>query len=95
MNTTKILVTFSIFSYMMTFLHECLLISLILFYVFVVGIAPDTLIAFLENNFPKKKKSKHTLGILDPKLGANIHETAGIQCTSSGVVPEITRGLYF
>ncbi|KAK7601671.1 hypothetical protein V9T40_009112 [Parthenolecanium corni] len=59
------------------------------------GIAPDTLIAFLENNFPKKKKSKNTLGVLDPKLAANIHETTGIQCVSTGVIPEITRGIRF
>lgn len=62
-------------------------------FISVLGIAPDTLVAFLENNFPKKKKSKHSLGVLDPKLGANIHETTGIQCISTGVIPEITRGL--
>lgn len=60
-----------------------------------LGIAPEGLRSFLEVKFAKSKKAKNELGVLDPKLAANISETVGIKCVFTGVVPEVVRGLYF
>lgn len=47
------------------------------------GLVHDDLKMFLLNNIPTgKKKSKVTLGVGDPKLGATIQETLDIQCSS-------------
>ncbi|CAK1540945.1 unnamed protein product [Leptosia nina] len=60
------------------------------------GILPEDLNLFLEGALPKKKKrSKCTLGVLDPKLGAAISEALEIPCSHIGVVPEIVRGIKF
>lgn len=58
------------------------------------GIVSEDLQVFLDSTFPKsEKKSKHTLGVADPKLSASINEALGIQCSHIGVVPEIIRGI--
>ena len=50
---------------------------------YIPGLVHDDLKVFLVNNIPVgKKKSKVTLGVGDPKLGATIQETLNIQCTS-------------
>ncbi|XP_037876602.1 nucleolar protein 56 [Bombyx mori] len=60
------------------------------------GILPEDLNLFLEGGLPKRKKrSKCTLGVLDPKLGAAISEALEIQCTHTGAVPEILRGIRY
>lgn len=57
--------------------------NLVFMYVHVAGLIHDDLKMFLMNNIPTgKKKSKVTLGVSDPKLGATIQETLDIQCTS-------------
>ncbi|GIY32951.1 nucleolar protein 56 [Caerostris extrusa] len=52
---------------------------------------------FLENNIPKASKSRQTvvLGVADPSLASSITDALGISCLSSGVVPEIIRGIRF
>ncbi|XP_026729053.1 nucleolar protein 56 [Trichoplusia ni] len=58
------------------------------------GILPEDLNLFLEGALPKRKKrGKCTLGVLDPKLGAAISEALEIQCSHTGAVPEILRGI--
>lgn len=58
------------------------------------GILPEDLNLFLEGALPKRKKrSKCTLGVLDPKLGAAISEALEIPCSHTGAVPEILRGI--
>ncbi|KAF9797547.1 hypothetical protein SFRURICE_016873 [Spodoptera frugiperda] len=58
------------------------------------GIVPEDLNLFLEGALPKRKKrSKCTLGVLDPKLGAAISEALEIPCSHTGAVPEILRGI--
>ncbi|XP_064551014.1 nucleolar protein 56 [Drosophila montana] len=59
------------------------------------GIVPQDLLHFLDDFFAKLKKKKCTLGIADPKLGAAITESVGVQCSHFGVVPEILRGVRF
>lgn len=57
------------------------------------GLVPEELQHFLDLTIPKgSKKGKVTLGVVDPKLGAAITETLGIQCNHTGVVPEVIRG---
>lgn len=49
---------------------------------------------FLEANLPRRKKSKTTLGVSDPKLAGNISEQIeGVKCVCSGVVTELMRGV--
>ena len=49
---------------------------------------------FLENNVPKSsKKQKVTVGVADAKIGAAITDELQIQCSQTGAVPEIIRGL--
>ncbi|CAH0597630.1 unnamed protein product [Chrysodeixis includens] len=58
------------------------------------GILPEDLNLFLEGALPKRKKrGKCTLGVLDPKLGAAISEALEIQCSHTGAIPEILRGI--
>ncbi|XP_022128849.2 nucleolar protein 56 [Pieris rapae] len=60
------------------------------------GILSEDLNLFLEGSLPKKKKrSKCTLGVLDPKLGAAISEALEIPCSHIGAVPELIRGIKF
>ncbi|CAG4973573.1 unnamed protein product [Colias eurytheme] len=60
------------------------------------GILPEDLNLFLEGALPKRKKrSKCTLGVLDPKLGAAISEALEIPCSHIGAVPELIRGIKF
>jgi nucleolar protein 56 len=48
---------------------------------------------FLENNVPKSsKKQKVLLGVADPKIGAAVSDELKIQCSQTGVAPEIIRG---
>lgn len=54
---------------------------------------PDDLQLFLDGALPKaNKRSKSTLGVLDPKLGSAVSELLGIPCSHIGAVPEIMRG---
>jgi len=58
------------------------------------GVVHDDLKVFLEVNVPTgKKKSKVTLGVGDPKLGAAILESLDINCESGGIMLEILRGI--
>lgn len=58
------------------------------------GVLPEDLQHFLDTTLPKGgKKSKTTLGVSDVKLGAAITEALGVQCTHSGAVPEVIRGI--
>lgn len=58
------------------------------------GILPEDLQHFVDITVPKsKKKSKVTLGVADPKLGAAVTESMGISCNHIGAVPEILRGI--
>lgn len=58
------------------------------------GILPEDLNLFLEGALPKRKKrSKCTLGVSDPKLGAAISEALEIPCSHTGAVPEVLRGI--
>lgn len=58
------------------------------------GILPEDLQHFIDMAVPKsKKKSKVTLGVADPKLGAAVTESMGISCNHIGAVPEILRGI--
>ncbi|XP_026323044.1 nucleolar protein 56 [Hyposmocoma kahamanoa] len=60
------------------------------------GIIPEDLNLFLEGALPKRKKrSKCTLGVLDPKLGAAASEALEIPCSHTGAVPEIVRGIRY
>ncbi|XP_011299290.1 nucleolar protein 56 [Fopius arisanus] len=60
------------------------------------GIVPEDLKLFLDMCIPKsEKKSKYTLGVSDPKLGASITEALNIKCDHTGAVPEIIRGIRF
>ena len=57
------------------------------------GIVTEDLKQFLDISIPKgSKKSKITLGVSDPKLGASISEALEIKCSHIGAVPEILRG---
>ncbi|GFY53225.1 nucleolar protein 56 [Trichonephila inaurata madagascariensis] len=56
------------------------------------GILHSHLEEFLENSFPKKKK-KNVLGVAETKLASAISEKLGINCTTSQVVSELTRGI--
>ncbi|XP_055699559.1 nucleolar protein 56 [Phlebotomus papatasi] len=56
------------------------------------GILPQDLAVFLDTALPVKKK-KVTLGVADSKIGAAIVEALGIQCSHTGAVPEILRGI--
>lgn len=47
---------------------------------------------FLEKNVPKGGKGK--LGVGDQKLAATISDSLGYNCTWTGVVPEIIRGIW-
>lgn len=52
------------------------------------GQLTEDLVAFLENNLPKSKKTHSVqLGVADPKLGQSIQEQLGIQCTHTDAVP--------
>lgn len=60
------------------------------------GILHDDLRLFLDTNVPKasgKKESKLQLGVSDAKMSAAINEALSIQCTHTGAVPEILRGI--
>lgn len=52
------------------------------------------LLNFLEQNVPKEKKKKTTLGVNDAKLAGAVAESLPhIKCQFTGVVPEILRGI--
>lgn len=55
------------------------------------GIVPADLAAFLDGALTAK--SKTTLGVADPKLGAALGEALEVKTTHIGVVPEILRGV--
>ncbi|CAG0912797.1 unnamed protein product [Notodromas monacha] len=59
------------------------------------GVTHDDLKIFLENSLPaSKKKAKTVLGIIDSKLAAGISEAVpGTTCITTGVVPEVVRGI--
>ncbi|KAB0790192.1 hypothetical protein PPYR_15475 [Photinus pyralis] len=58
------------------------------------GLLPEDLMHFIDITVPKSgKKEKVCLGVFDPKLGAAITESLGIQCNHVGAVPEILRGI--
>ncbi|XP_011869625.1 PREDICTED: nucleolar protein 56 [Vollenhovia emeryi] len=57
------------------------------------GIVTEDLKLFLDSSFGGFGKQDVTLGVADPKLGANITETLGIKCDCSNVISEITRGI--
>lgn len=60
------------------------------------GVMHEDLRSFLEANVPKShKKAKSFLGLSDPKLAAVILEELGISCMTTGVIPEIMRGLRY
>lgn len=60
------------------------------------GIVPEDLQLFLDSCIPKSgKKDKVVLGVVDPKLGANITEALDIKCDHTGAIPEIVRGIRF
>ncbi|KAK1136633.1 snoRNP complex protein nop56 [Melipona bicolor] len=60
------------------------------------GIVPKDLQLFLDSCIPKSgKKDKVVLGVVDPKLGANITEALDIKCDHTGAIPEIVRGIRF
>lgn len=63
-------------------------------FVYFLGLVHEDLQAFLENNVPKSsKKQKVSLGVADSKIGAAITEDLQIQCSQTGVVPEVIRGI--
>jgi RNA processing factor Prp31 len=65
-----------------------------LFFFIFIGVIHDDLKVFLESNIPVgKKKSKVSLGVADPKLGAAIQESCEIFCEAGGVVIEVLRGI--
>lgn len=57
------------------------------------GILHSQLEEFLDNSFPKKKRKKNVLGVIEPKLAAAISEKLGINCTASQIVLELVRGI--
>lgn len=58
------------------------------------GIMHADLLNFLEQNVPKEKKKKTTLGVNDAKLAGAVAESLPhIKCQFTGVVPEILRGI--
>jgi len=60
------------------------------------GTASDYLKSLLEANLPigkKGKKSKVSLGVMDSKLGASLHEELGLSVTSAENVQELIRGI--
>lgn len=58
------------------------------------GLLHEDLQTFLENNVPKSsKKQKVLLGVADPKIGAAVSDELKIQCSQTGVAPEIIRGI--
>ena len=58
------------------------------------GVVHQDLNDFLEANLPKpKKRSSFALGVADKNAGSVIADTFGISCQSSGIVPEVIRGI--
>lgn len=58
------------------------------------GVIHKDLADFLEANLPKPKKRKSfILGVSEKNLGAVIAESYGVTCQSSGIVPEVIRGI--
>ncbi|XP_075228858.1 nop56 ribonucleoprotein isoform X2 [Lycorma delicatula] len=58
------------------------------------GIIPEDLQLFIEKTLPKtSKKSGVILGVGDTKLGAALSESLEISCQTTGVVPELLRGI--
>nr|KAG5700618.1 hypothetical protein BaRGS_015448 [Batillaria attramentaria] len=58
------------------------------------GVLHEDLKLFLETNLPKSsKKLKVVLGVGDAKIGAAINEELKINCLSTGVIPELLRGI--
>ncbi|PIO23675.1 hypothetical protein AB205_0105220, partial [Aquarana catesbeiana] len=56
------------------------------------GVLHEDLKLLLETHMPAKKK-KALLGVSDGKIGAAIFEELNIKCDTTGVVPEIIRGI--
>lgn len=59
------------------------------------GIVTQDLKLFLDSSFGGFSKKEVVLGVADPKLGAHITETLGIQCDHVNAVPEIMRGVRY
>ncbi|KAJ8907416.1 hypothetical protein NDN08_007528 [Rhodosorus marinus] len=60
------------------------------------GTVSEYLKSLLEANLPigkKGKKSKFSLGVMDSKLGASLHEELGLSVTSAENVQELIRGI--
>lgn len=59
------------------------------------GLLHDDLKLFLDTNLPKPsgKKDKIQLGVADSKISSAINEALSIQCTHTGCVPEVLRGI--
>lgn len=58
------------------------------------GVVHQDLNDFLEANLPKpKKRPTFALGVADKNVGSVIADTFGISCQSSGIVPEVIRGI--
>jgi len=58
------------------------------------GVLHEDLQLLLETNLPKlSKKHPYTLGVSDAKLGAAIQESMSCSVQTTGVVPEIIRGI--
>ncbi|XP_071947903.1 nucleolar protein 56-like [Antedon mediterranea] len=59
------------------------------------GVIHEDLQLFLDTNLPEspKKKKKIVLGVGDVKIGSAIQEALKVPCQSTGVVPEILRGI--
>eukprot|EP00211_Chloroparvula_japonica_P003364 CAMPEP_0119133432 /NCGR_PEP_ID=MMETSP1310-20130426/13367_1 /TAXON_ID=464262 /ORGANISM="Genus nov. species nov., Strain RCC2339" /LENGTH=513 /DNA_ID=CAMNT_0007124123 /DNA_START=224 /DNA_END=1762 /DNA_ORIENTATION=+ len=57
------------------------------------GVAHETLVNFLEMNFPKSKKAgKYLLGVSEEKLGGSIQEQCdGVKCVKNQTVTELQR----
>ncbi|CAG0904142.1 unnamed protein product [Cyprideis torosa] len=56
------------------------------------GILHEDLQLFLSTHLPDKKK-KAMLGLGDAKLAAAVSEALGVSCMTTGVVPEVLRGI--
>ena len=60
------------------------------------GVVHELLKSFLEANLPdakKAKKEKFVLGVSDKRIGQQIKDDCGYPCDSTGVIPEILRGV--
>lgn len=86
-NSIVKLVSFSPFKHGVFALQNCNAVS--------EAIVSEDLLQFLDITIPKGgKRSKITLGVGDPKLGAAVSEALSITCSHVGAVPEVIRGKF-